>query len=279
MHIKNQGDLMNIWNCHAHSEFSHDGTGSIEQICNNSVTAGLNGIAITDHCDCEFYNDKKMIDKINTGFNTVENTKVLYKDKIELINGIEIGEALFNPKFADSIINSNDWDMVLGSVHAVRIRHIDMPFSTIDFSAFDEKEIINYVSRYFDDLHEMVISCDYDVVSHLTVILRYVKYKYKRNLDKNYYFEKIEDILKSIIRLDKTLEINTSGFSDGYLMPDIELLELYSKLGGKKFTIGNDSHSPLTIADNLSDTVAVLKNIGINRLAYFRNRKAYFYNI
>ncbi len=270
---------MKLFNCHTHTLFSHDGKGTIEELCRAAEDNNLSGFAVTDHCDCEYSEDKTMLRNLSLSYKEAEKFKELYKDKLIISKGIEIGEALFNPAFAENIINSYDYDVILGSVHAVRIENFDMPFSVIDFTAFPDSFIDRYVTQYFEDLLETAQSCDYDILCHLTVVLRYIVYKYKRNVGINKHLPVISGILKAVIKRDKTLEVNTSGIGDGYFMPDKDIIRLYKTLGGKRISLGSDAHSPSDIRKGLNEGAELLKSLGFNELTFYEERKPKTYKI
>lgn len=270
---------MKIYNCHSHSKYSHDGEGSIEEIVASAVKYGLAGIVISDHCDCEYCNDKIMNKNLLNSYTDTKNSAEKYKNELQIFTGIEIGDALFAPEFAKEIIASKNRDVILGSVHAVRIKGIDIPFSLIDFSTFTDSEIEIYTKQYFSDVLQTAEETEYDILCHLTVLMRYIKYKYKRNISLKDNMDLIEEILKTVIKRNKTLEINVSGYNDGYLMPDKDIISLYKSLGGKKISLGNDSHRPEGIGAGINESVILLKEAGVDSLVYYKNRKPVMYNI
>ncbi|MBQ6898460.1 MAG: histidinol-phosphatase HisJ family protein [Clostridia bacterium] len=270
---------MKIYNCHTHTAFSHDAIATIDELCASAVRNMLSGFAVTDHCDCEYSDDTIMLKNLGLSYSEAEKYKEIYKDRLIISRGIEIGEALYNPDFAKKIIASHNYDVVLGSVHAVRIKDYEMPFSLIDFSVLPDSFIDSYVTQYFADLLETAQKTDYDILCHLTVVLRYVVYKYNRAVDINKHLPVITNILEEVIRRNKTLEVNTSGFDDGYFMPDEEIIRLYKALGGKRITLGSDAHSHAHIAKGLMPAAEKLKSFGFDELTYYENRKAISYKI
>ncbi len=263
---------MKLFNCHTHTEFSHDGKGSIAEIYNEAKKAGLLGFSVTDHLDCEFSEQKETSECIFMSYNALNEFKNNNTDNIIVAAGVEIGEALFAPGFAEYIINSCKWDVILGSVHAVRIKNFEMPFSVIDFSKLSIDFIHNYVKQYFIDLLDTAENCDYDILSHLTVIFRYVIHKYNISLNEADYFPIIQDILKTVIKRNKTLEVNTSGAEEGYIMPDIDILKMYKELGGNNISLGSDSHIPQNLSRGLISSAKILGELGFTELSYYLNR-------
>lgn len=270
---------MKLYNSHTHTKYSHDGKGTVAELCKEALNNKLSGFAVTDHCDCEYFSDASVRKSVSLSFNETAQLKERYSGILTLSCGVEIGEALFAPDFADSIIASHPWDVVLGSVHAVRYPDYEMPFSLIDFSAFTDEMIDRYVTKYFSELLIMSESTDYDILSHLTVVLRYVIYKYNKKIDIKKHYPVIEEILKTVIKRDKTLEVNTSGLCDGYLMPDTEILTMYKNLKGEKISLGSDSHSPEKIASGLYEGRNILLSLGFHKLTYYENRKPVQYSI
>ena len=261
-----------LFNCHTHTAFSHDSKASIDNLITEALRNKLSGFAVTDHCDCEYSDDTEMLTNLKLSYTEAERYRNLYKDKLIVSRGIEIGEAVFDPGFADKIISSANYDVILGSVHAVRIKDFEMPFSVIDFSELSDEFIDSYITQYFVDLLETAVNTDYDILCHLTVILRYVVYKYKRTVDISKHYPVITEILKAVIDRDKTLEVNTSGYSDGYFMPDEDILRMYKSLGGTKIALGSDAHVPENIANGLFEGAHLLRKIGFSELTYYENR-------
>ncbi len=259
--------------------YSHDGKGSLSELCLAAEKQGLSGFAVTDHCDCECADDEIMLKNLQLSCRDAEKYKEKYNNRLTICKGVEIGEVLFNPTFAEKILSENNYDIVLGSVHAVRIKDYDMPFSLIDFSYMTDDFIERYVTQYFLDLLETAEKADYDVLCHLTVVLRYIVYKYNRSVNIERHFPVITAILKEVIRRDKTLEVNTSGITDGYFMPDKDIIKMYRSLGGKRITIGSDAHIPENISNGLDAAVEMLKDISFDSLTYYSGRNPVEYKI
>ncbi len=264
---------MELINIHVHTKYSHDGKGNVDEICEEAIRNKLSGFAVTDHCDCEYADDIKMYDSLLHSFDSAKKASEKYQNIVTVVKGIEIGEAIYNPEFAEKIINAKEWDVILGSVHAVRFKDFEMPFSTIDFTSWTEDALYSYIKQYFEDVKETVITTDFDILSHLTVVYRYIIHKYSRSIDTSIFLPQIEEILKIVIKHGKTLEVNTSGMSSGYLMPESEILKLYFSLGGTDISIGSDSHSPDTLCSGLSEAINILKDIGFTHFTYYINRK------
>ncbi len=192
-----------------------------------------------------------------------------------VLSGVEIGEAIWHKKDAEEVVSCSDFDIVLGSVLAVRYKDFTVPYSGIDFSCFSSDEINEYLSKYFDEMLEMIKTTDFDVLSHLTCPLRYISGKYKIAVDLKRFTDKTDIILKEIISRRIALEINTSCLDTGYnaLMPDIPIIKRYRELGGYLLTLGSDAHKAERIAYGFDYALSELSKIGFKNIYYYKNRK------
>ena len=270
-----------LYNIHTHTIHSHDGKAELDDLCEEALRKHLMGFAVTDHCDCEYADDPLTFTRLADSFADTERAKAKYGDRLILAAGVEIGEALYNRDFAGKVIRSRPWDLVLGSVHAVRMAGWDMPFSVIDFSGFTNDFIGVYLRRYFEDLREMASTEDYDVLSHITVPLRYICEKYHRQVNLAEYAPTIEDILRIVIDRDKTLEINTSGCTPDAprFMPDETILDRYLAMGGRNLTVGSDAHVTERLTNGLGQAAEMLRRKGVTELTYYLERRAVKYTV
>lgn len=268
-----------IYNCHTHTLRSHDSTALINDVIKCAIDGGLSGVIFTDHCDCEYHESYDIEKQFALCESDIIAAREVFGDRIKLLFGIELGEALYAPAFAKKILSAHGYDAVLLSVHSVRVKNYDMPFATIDFSKLSDEFIDEYLKKYFEDMLESINSFDFDILSHLTVPLRYTQFKYGRKTDIKQYYPIIEIILKEIIKREKALEINTASVEKGnpIFFPDENIIDLYLHLGGKYFTLGSDSHTPKGVTKGLKEARELLKSKGINELCYYENRKRVLY--
>ena len=264
-----------MYNSHTHTKNSHDANAEIESLCHEAIKNSLIGFAVTDHCDISCLNEPWVMQGISGSIKDTFRAKENYGDKLFIGMGIEIGESIFNPSAANRIIKQNSWDVILSSVHLVTNMPWDVPFSQIDFSKADDELIDKFLSQYFVDMLHMIEITDFDILSHLTVPLRYIVKKYKREINIKKYFPSIEDILREIIKRDIALEINTSGFINGenYFMPDEAIIDIYYSCGGKRVSLGSDSHTAFALTSGLKQAADLLKLKGFYTATYYNARK------
>lgn len=270
---------------HSHTQYSGDipkGEGnSVRELCLAAIEKGLTGIAITDHFD---------IDGIRDGyFPPLDHDSVArdifasreeFNGSLELLHGIELGQATHMPEESLIQLKSQPYDIVLGSVHAVR-GIID--FYDTDIASMSKNEYVRLWEQYIGEMLDTIAWGNFDVLTHITYPKRYylnngiTDFPDIKNRGREYF----EPILKAVIDKGITLECNTSGLRQriGECLPNRDLLTFYYELGGRDITLGSDAHKAEHLGAGFDEAVDMLRSIGFNRLAKFKSRKKDFYNL
>ena len=266
-----------MFDLHIHTLRSADSKQTIDEVCESALQKGLTGIAICDHADMWFSKKLDTPSEIRKCMEDVRRARDVYGDQLEILQGVEMAEYLYDTAESDRILNLGDFDVILGSVHSLMFEDIDDSYSRVDFSRMPEEKILRFMKQYFLTMTEMIEKTDFDVLTHLTCPLRYINGKYKRNIDIGCFRKEISEIFNQIIRKDIPLEINTSGIGTfyGYCMPDIPLLRTYTNMGGKLITLASDAHTPQNVGNAFDSVRTALQDIGINSYCVFRQRKLY----
>ena len=268
---------------HSHNQYSGDipkGHGnSVRELCLEAIKKGLNGIAITDHFD---------IDGIRDGFfppldhdsvaKDIANAKDEFEGKLKVLHGIELGQATHMPIESAQQLNSQPYDIVLGSVHAVR-GIID--FYDTDIKSMSKNEYVALWELYIEEMLDTIEWGNFEVLTHITYPKRYylrdgiTDFPDIKNKGREYF----EPILKAVIDKGITLECNTSGLRQGIgeCLPNRDLLEFYYELGGRDVTLGSDAHHDYDVGAGFAEASEMLKAIGFKYLAKFESREKDFY--
>lgn len=265
---------------HTHSENSHDSVCTIEDMCLSQMEKGTTVFAVTDHCDVYSFEDYDIFTPIQHAYNTVQSLKEKYAGKCEILAGVEISEGIWHKEELEKIENLCDYDVILQSVHCVQYKDIRKAYSRVDFSLFSPEDMDGYLDAYFDDVFRVLHACDFDILAHLTCPLRYIKGKYHREVDLSRFDAKIETILKSMIQKGVALEVNTSSVALlNDFMPSAQILRKYHELGGTKITLGSDAHVAEKASFGFETAKKVLKEIGFEKLYYYKKRQPTEYAI
>ena len=277
---------------HVHSEFSDDSRETMEKQIETAIRLGLDEICFTDHVDYGIKKDwdegdiewrggdgmsydmseKDPLANVNYPeyFGKLLRMKETYKDRIRIKQGLEFGvQSITIPQYEKLYDRyQNELDFVLLSMHQVN----NQEFWTQDFQRGKAQK--EYNEEYYKEILKVITDYKhYSVLAHLDLIVRY---------DKNgiYPFEEVKDIiaeiLKTAIRDDKGIEVNTSSWHYGLkdTQPSRAILKLYKDLGGKIITIGSDAHTTKYLADHIEEAKKILKEeIGFNELCTFDHMK------
>ena len=154
-----------------------------------------------------------------------------------------------------------------------------MPYSGIDFSGMPPEMLKSYLRKYFEELLQSAKELDYDVLTHLTCPLRYIRGKYGIHIDLSDYRELIDEILKTVIERKKALEINTSCVGTPYdsTLPDFDTIKRYLDFGGTMITLASDAHVVQNVGKDFDAVCRRLKLLGVNQAYLYRHRRPFAY--
>ena len=266
---------MIMYDTHIHTNNSPDSKQSIDTVCTTAIEKGLSAVSICDHAEVSLFHMDDFHKLIANSIEDVKMTQGKYGNKIKILQGIEISEFFWDEEKLSGFLSLSDYDVILGSVHRVDcVEHSDS-YSRVVMSETSEENLHVFLRTYFADMIQMIENYDFDVLSHLTVPLRYINGKYGRGIEISRYNDTIRKILSMIIEKGIALEINTSGLDTliNCTFPDEKHVRWYKEMGGELVTIGSDAHSPDRIGYGFDRAKKMLKDIGFDGYYYYEKRK------
>ena len=261
---------------HTHTQASPDADPNLSMAfyIEKAIEDNHPGVMFTDHAEFDFIAplfDKKI--DYSAYYNQIVDLRMKYK--IPVLMGIEIGYQPHLVGFLKKLVSSHPFDFVILSVHMGD--HKD--FYNGDF--FKGKTQNEGYYRYFEIVLDAVEKVsNFDVFGHIDHITRCGKFDEKR-----YDFELckpiITKILQTLIKNNKGIEVNTSGWRHGVntMYPRFELLKLYKELGGSILTLGSDSHQLKDYQKDFDEAIQMIKLAGFTKITQFMNRQPYFINL
>ena len=106
---------------HMHSNFSGDSQASLGHMVHGAVAKGMQSICFTDHNDPSFpyrEGEEGMFDLDTERYmECLQSTLELYKDKIDIRRGVEIGIQTHIYKELNEYVHKYPFDFVIGSSH------------------------------------------------------------------------------------------------------------------------------------------------------------------
>lgn len=262
---------------HTHSTLSFDGKSSAEDMVKRAAGLGIRHYALTDHIDLGEFPDPEfdLEATVNGAREQLPELQKKYADRIELLYGVELGQAVHDRALAEKLLTENDYDFVIGSAHFIR-GHEDFYF--LDYTGMDVPKLMKL---YFEELLETAEWGRFDVLGHITYPLRYITGDHGIEVDMSGFVGIIDEILRTVIKNGKGIEINTSGLRQKYgrMFPDADIVNRYRELGGEILTIGSDAHCTEDLGKGISEGIAAAKAAGFDRITVFRKRRPEFVKI
>lgn len=260
----------NIVDIHNHTIHSFDGHYSVDDMCEAAIAKGIRTIALTDHIEMDFFREQNFDKTADESFDDIKRAKEKYKDKIEVLVGVEMGQPTFNVEESIALMNNKDYDVVIGSIHN--------PRNKLDFYYYDyskDVDVDELLKEYFDELKIMASWAKFDTLGHITYPLRYIVGEYGINVDLSKYQKDIDEFLSLLAENDKPIEINTSGLRQkiGVTMPNEPFIKRFKELGGKYVTLGSDAHYTEHIGMGIDEGMKLAKECGFDSALIFRHRQ------
>lgn len=264
---------------HTHTTFSFDGDNTQCEMAERAVSAGLSGIAFTEHIDVNYYLNEDAGSKTAGGIPEIQKyrfrelTDIAAREipavqasyaarNLTVIHGVELGNAQWDFPLAERILSGKNYPYVTASIHSVRGEE---DFYYIDWAKTDVRDIL---SRYFSEMLELAQWGKFDTLAHMTYPVRYLCRCGKTVADAE--LSRYRDIAAEIFRVitDKgiSLEINTGGLRKDYYNatdPGGELLRLYKDTGGERVRIGSDAHRVSEVAFGFREAAELAEQYGL----------------
>lgn len=259
-----------ITDVHTHSTFSADGRSSLSQMLSRAHALNVAYYGVSEHFDYDYPADNVLAEgeevplvDAEAYFSAARELQRSYEGKMRVLVGCEFG---FTPtqKALDMYLETVQRyqpDFIVNSVHTVD--GADPWFAEY----FDGKTRDKAYGRY---LEKVLASLDapypYDVVGHIGYVGRNAPYP-----DPALRYEEfprlIDDVLRTVIKKDKILEVNSSARKAGDFLPGEDILARYFALGGRKVSFASDAHGVEQICAGRERIVAALKSIGFSHIS------------
>jgi histidinol-phosphatase (PHP family) len=190
------------------------------------------------------------------------------KNKTDLKLGIE---ADFVPGREDKMANlleSRDWDYVIGSIHFLREGAIDMRG---DYDIWRSSTPDKVWKRYFETLGEAARSGQFDILAHPDLVKVWGGEGPQPDGDLRRYYELALD---GIAESDVAIEVSTAGLRKpvAEIYPAPAFLEMCLEVG-RPVALSSDAHTVDQLAFRYDDALEYLDSLGVSELAVFENRE------
>ncbi len=259
-----------ITDLHSHCERSFDCEIPFSVMCDSAVERGVKVFALTDQCDVsESSDESKVIENIRLSLSDAQAQRERLCGTLTIVRGIELGQPLHNLPLAEKIVALDGVDFTLCSVHEIIGKQ---DFYYLDYNKEDVKSLL---TRYFDEVLQTVRWNKFDSLAHLTYPIRYICGEYGIAVNLDDYSQVIDEILSTLAKNGKALEINSSGLGMKIkeTLPPRAVIQRFRQLGGEYITVGSDAHLPQNVGYRISEVFALARECGFDSVTYFEDHK------
>jgi len=254
-----------------HTPRCNHATGTVMEYAQAAIDAGLNEIGMSDHSPMPDGFDKPWrMDRseLPDYLLEVEQARDSVKDRLTLRIGLE---ADFHPgtePYVAEMIDSYNWDYVIGSVHYIGDWGFDNP-DTIQI--WDTWNIEEAYCAYFKLVQQSAESGLFDIIGHPDLIK---KFGHRPPADSLAVKEALETMLQAVKQADVTLEISSAGLRKpvAEIYPHKTIVKRAAELG-IPFSFGSDAHAPTEVGHGSEECLVLLESFGINEIASFKQRQ------
>jgi histidinol-phosphatase (PHP family) len=190
------------------------------------------------------------------------------RDQTDLKLGIE---ADFVPGSEDKMANLLDtyeWDYVVGSIHFLRDEALDFRG---DFDIWRSNDPEKVWRRYFETLGEAARSGLFDILAHPDLVKVWGSESPQPDGDLRRFYELAMD---GIAESDIAIEVSTAGLRKpvGEIYPARPFLEMCLE-AGCPVALSSDAHTVDQLAFRYDDALEYLDSLGVSELAVFERRE------
>lgn len=259
-----------MFDYHMHSRVSFDGHDTGRAMALAAVDAGLQEICFTDHIDYDPMNTMGDMAFDTACYNAEYDG--LSVPGLKIRRGMEFGMTRDNVSQFRQDLKRREFDFVLGSIHFVD--GLDVYFREF----WQGKTVWQAERRCLEETLACVqMHDDFDVLAHLTYIGKTLAHPSPRPVPYEQHAELIDEILSTLARNGKGLELNTSGLDRcGGFLPTADYFRRFRELGGKIVTVGSDAHRTDRVGQYSREGCSLLKEI-FGYVCTFENRKPIFH--
>lgn len=261
-----------MYDLHMHSRVSFDAESDPTQMALAAKAAGLSEICFTDHMDYSHLFDHESISYPLSQYRAAYDG--LSVPGLTIRHGMELGLTCGNRTEAAADARAYPYDFIIGSIHFVDGLDIYYP------EFWEGKTVLQAEERYFETMLECIrLHDDFDVLGHLTYVSKSPCNPAPRKIQPEDHRALTDEILATLVKKGKGLEINTSGIDKiGEPFPGPGLLRRFRELGGRIVTVGSDAHTPDRVGKQIPQALAMAKEI-FGCVCTFSNREPVFHSL
>ena len=256
-------------NCHTHTQFC-DGKCTAEEIVVSAIEKGFASLGFSGHSPMDFENDWGMTEeKVAPYIEEINRLKEKYKDKIEIVCGLELDADYTG-------VDLRDFAYTIGSVHQLRFGE---EIYYLDYSAEVTRDCIDkhfdgnpslLAKAYFERLADFIVNTPVTLVGHFDLIMKFNEQTPIFDESDEIYRESALAAVRKILAAKPGMlfEVNTGAmYRKGNKLPYPSrfILEEIRKLGGT-VTLTSDAHNGESLDFGYEVAEKLIKDCGFDKV-------------
>jgi histidinol-phosphatase (PHP family) len=190
------------------------------------------------------------------------------RERTDLLLGIEADYVLGREDRMANLLEEREWDYVIGSVHFLVDRALDMRGEWDVWRSADPDKVWR---RYFETLGEAARTGMFDVLAHPDLVKVWGSAAPVPDGDLRRFYDLAMD---GIAESDVAIEVSTAGLRKpvGEIYPAPAFLEMCLE-AGRPVALSSDAHVPADLAFRYDEALELLSALGVTELATFERRE------
>jgi histidinol-phosphatase (PHP family) len=189
------------------------------------------------------------------------------RDQTDLKLGIEADFIPGREEQMRTLLEGQDWDYVVGSIHFLADGAVDYD----QYDVWNSGRSADHVWKtYFTWLGELAGTGMYDILAHPDLVKHWGDQRPWPDKDLRFYYDlAMEQIAESGI----AIEVSTAGLRKpvGEIYPDRAFLEMIVD-AGNPIALSSDAHTPEQVGFEYDQALELLDELGVKELAVFDRR-------
>jgi histidinol-phosphatase (PHP family) len=251
-----------------HTDLSPDSRVPMELYAAQAFERGIPEIALTDHLDfmpgapAYEYADYPRRERL------IRDLQDRWAGKVRIRFGVEL---TYESRYEEQIrehLQTHRYDYTIGSAHAMS----DGPYARPQVASFAAgKTIAEAVAPYFAEVLGAIRSGLFDTIGHLDQCKKWLL-PWFAPAEYAAAPELYEPLLVALVENGTALEVNSSGLRkpEHETYPAAWVVARFRELGGRRVTVGSDSHLPNHFAFGLEEACEIVAAAGFDRLSLER---------
>ncbi len=258
---------------HMHTPRCNHATGSVVDYAEAALLVGLKEIGMSDHSPMpDGFDEWRMACNELEGYLAeVRSAKAKFSGRLDIRLGIEADYTPETATYVREMLETVEWDYVIGSVHYIGDGSDKWGFDNPDdMSQWEACDIEDAYVDYFKLITASAESGLFDIIGHPDLIK---KFGHRPPLASQRVLDAEEKMLQAVKQADVALEVSSAGLRKpvGEVYPHARIIARAAELN-IPFSFGSDAHSPGEVGHAMDACLAMLEMCGVNEVATFNGR-------